>query len=300
MSESGRIDADLIQLARHRDHPASPSPTMTGTTAAATMDCKRPRTRRAREMSRPEQAGWVQGCSASAGMTPRQIAHRIQTPNIEVKQFNPPPTVTAGTGMSPARTAHLPPPFPMKKNRHVFRHRDRHHAAGRQEDFPEAGEDIADAPINVNRIAPEDMLGVRRIDPRHTELRVNRGTAMRRGPRRIQLGGVLRALRQNGHARLFRHAHRPVRPAVRRNATPSGSARWVADAVGWRYERSTAAAEIVGDDWSTEGYTNPFRRRGERPLVGLVIDQRTQGMLTDAARRPARPGTAPLKGKPEG
>jgi Nif-specific regulatory protein len=35
-----------------------------------------------------EQAGWVQAKAARIlGMTPRQIAYRIQTLNIEVKQF---------------------------------------------------------------------------------------------------------------------------------------------------------------------------------------------------------------------
>jgi Nif-specific regulatory protein len=35
-----------------------------------------------------EQAGWVQAKAARLlGMTPRQIAYRIQTLNIEVKQF---------------------------------------------------------------------------------------------------------------------------------------------------------------------------------------------------------------------
>ena len=89
MSESGRIDADLIQLARHRDHPASPSPTMTGTTAAATMDCNDPELgERERVVAALEQAGWVQAKAARLlGMTPRQIAYRIQTLNIEVKQF---------------------------------------------------------------------------------------------------------------------------------------------------------------------------------------------------------------------
>lgn len=41
-------------------------------------------------------------------------------------------------------------------------------------------------------------------------------------------------------------------------------------------------ARIVGDDWSTEGYTfdHSAAAVGGR-FVGLVIDQRTQGMLTD-------------------
>ncbi len=42
-------------------------------------------------------------------------------------------------------------------------------------------------------------------------------------------------------------------------------------------------AEIIGTDWNTEGYT--FTQSAavqDGRFVGLVIDQRTQGMLTDA------------------
>ena len=43
---------------------------------------------RARVVAALEQAGWVQARAARLlGMTPRQIAYRIQTLNIEVKQF---------------------------------------------------------------------------------------------------------------------------------------------------------------------------------------------------------------------
>ena len=41
-----------------------------------------------RDVAALEQAGWVQAKAARLlGMTPRQIAYRIQTLNIEVKQF---------------------------------------------------------------------------------------------------------------------------------------------------------------------------------------------------------------------
>lgn len=43
---------------------------------------------RSRVIAALEQAGWVQAKAARLlGMTPRQIAYRIQTLNIEVKQF---------------------------------------------------------------------------------------------------------------------------------------------------------------------------------------------------------------------
>ena len=43
---------------------------------------------RERVIAALEQAGWVQAKAARLlGMTPRQIAYRIQTLNIEVKQF---------------------------------------------------------------------------------------------------------------------------------------------------------------------------------------------------------------------
>ena len=43
---------------------------------------------RERVIAALEQAGWVQAKAARIlGMTPRQIAYRIQTLNIEVKQF---------------------------------------------------------------------------------------------------------------------------------------------------------------------------------------------------------------------
>ncbi|WIM06998.1 MAG: hypothetical protein OHM77_01905 [Candidatus Nitricoxidivorans perseverans] len=78
MSESGAIDAGLIRIDRQRDTP---------TPVSAAPDIPGP-DERARVVAALEQAGWVQARAARLlGMTPRQIAYRIQTLNIEVKQF---------------------------------------------------------------------------------------------------------------------------------------------------------------------------------------------------------------------
>ena len=65
---------------------ALPSPVAGGST---TVDLADPSLgERERVIAALEQAGWVQAKAARLlGMTPRQIAYRIQTLNIEVKQF---------------------------------------------------------------------------------------------------------------------------------------------------------------------------------------------------------------------
>jgi Nif-specific regulatory protein len=96
MSESGTIEADLIRIDRPRDGAAplpptfAAAPSMQATAvAAAPADLNDPGLdERARVVAALEQAGWVQARAARLlGMTPRQIAYRIQTLNIEVKQF---------------------------------------------------------------------------------------------------------------------------------------------------------------------------------------------------------------------
>jgi Nif-specific regulatory protein len=90
MSPNGTIDADLIRLERGRESPAATA----GATATAIateppfdfVDANLDE--RTRVIAALEQAGWVQAKAARLlGMTPRQIAYRIQTLNIEVKQF---------------------------------------------------------------------------------------------------------------------------------------------------------------------------------------------------------------------
>ncbi|MEW6163858.1 MAG: nif-specific transcriptional activator NifA [Pseudomonadota bacterium] len=97
MSENGAIDAELIRLDRYRQAPA-PSGRSPGETAAVPPALTFPEpgepgeagepTERERVIAALEQAGWVQAKAARLlGMTPRQIAYRIQTLAIEVKQF---------------------------------------------------------------------------------------------------------------------------------------------------------------------------------------------------------------------
>jgi Nif-specific regulatory protein len=96
LSEDGRIDVDLIRFPSARERPgqrvqrnlapAAPSPVFNPT---AEVDIDDPNlSEKERVIAALEQAGWVQAKAARIlGMTPRQIAYRIQTLNIEVKQF---------------------------------------------------------------------------------------------------------------------------------------------------------------------------------------------------------------------
>ncbi len=88
MSPTGTIDTDLIHLDRGRDAPAvSVAPTSGSAPPPVSLDDP-DLDERARVIAALEQAGWVQAKAARLlGMTPRQIAYRIQTLNIEVKQF---------------------------------------------------------------------------------------------------------------------------------------------------------------------------------------------------------------------
>jgi len=100
MSESGEIDVDLIRIDKGRErggrHPAPTTATVTATANASVngtdgRDGIEPggeQSERERVIAALEQAGWVQARAARLlGMTPRQIAYRIQILNIEVKQI---------------------------------------------------------------------------------------------------------------------------------------------------------------------------------------------------------------------
>ncbi len=96
LSEDGRIDVDLIRFPSSRERSASKIPRApTGPApeapppGPAEVDINDPAlSERDRVIAALEQAGWVQAKAARIlGMTPRQIAYRIQTLNIEVKQF---------------------------------------------------------------------------------------------------------------------------------------------------------------------------------------------------------------------
>jgi Nif-specific regulatory protein len=96
LSEDGQIDVDLIRFPSARERRA---PQAQRSAAPATLnplaspnpeaDIDDPNlSEKERVITALEQAGWVQAKAARIlGMTPRQIAYRIQTLNIEVKQF---------------------------------------------------------------------------------------------------------------------------------------------------------------------------------------------------------------------
>ncbi|MEY2632131.1 MAG: hypothetical protein RIR00_785 [Pseudomonadota bacterium] len=95
LSEDGRIDVDLIRFPGSRERsPPRPSTPPSGFSRPEApesdpVDVNDPNlSERERVIAALEQAGWVQAKAARIlGMTPRQIAYRIQTLNIEVKQF---------------------------------------------------------------------------------------------------------------------------------------------------------------------------------------------------------------------
>ncbi|MBL8489562.1 MAG: nif-specific transcriptional activator NifA [Rhodocyclaceae bacterium] len=94
LSEDGGIDTDLIRFPGQRERPAPRPMSRPAEPAAATAvpplpDLDDPDLdERSRVIAALEQAGWVQAKAARLlGMTPRQIAYRIQTLAIEVKQF---------------------------------------------------------------------------------------------------------------------------------------------------------------------------------------------------------------------
>ncbi len=96
LSDDGQIDVDLIRFPSSRERPGMKVPRpvtaavdMPAGANSAPVDVNDPDlSERERVIAALEQAGWVQAKAARIlGMTPRQIAYRIQTLNIEVKQF---------------------------------------------------------------------------------------------------------------------------------------------------------------------------------------------------------------------
>jgi Nif-specific regulatory protein len=100
LSEEGKIDVDLIRFPSARERPtarpprglapaAVNAPNQPGILPGGEVDIDDPNlSEKERVITALEQAGWVQAKAARIlGMTPRQIAYRIQTLNIEVKQF---------------------------------------------------------------------------------------------------------------------------------------------------------------------------------------------------------------------
>jgi Nif-specific regulatory protein len=89
MSESGRIESELIRPDRARESPPLPHGAMPMTAMRPPADVQDPDlSERERVIAALEQAGWVQAKAARLlNMTPRQVAYRILTLGIEVKQF---------------------------------------------------------------------------------------------------------------------------------------------------------------------------------------------------------------------
>jgi Nif-specific regulatory protein len=91
MSESGLIDRDVIMLnqgsmqlssATIQETPTAPAPSMIASIGDTADD------ERQRVINALEQSGWVQAKAARIlGMSPRQIAYRIQTMNIHVRRI---------------------------------------------------------------------------------------------------------------------------------------------------------------------------------------------------------------------
>ena len=99
LSEDGKIDVNLIRFPSSRERtPPRPQRGLAAPAAGQpaplqgqfrSVDIDDPNlSEKERVIAALEQAGWVQAKAARLlGMTPRQIAYRIQTLNIEVKQF---------------------------------------------------------------------------------------------------------------------------------------------------------------------------------------------------------------------
>lgn len=86
MSGNGTIDERAVRLAGIVPTRENPKPTLAPRTVVDLHDPSLDE--RARVMAALEQAGWVQAKAARLlGMTPRQIAYRIQTMKIDVKRF---------------------------------------------------------------------------------------------------------------------------------------------------------------------------------------------------------------------
>jgi Nif-specific regulatory protein len=96
LSEDGQIDVDLIRFPSARERRAPQAQRSAAPAALNLVSSPNPEadiddpnlSEKERVITALEQAGWVQAKAARIlGMTPRQIAYRIQTLNIEVKQF---------------------------------------------------------------------------------------------------------------------------------------------------------------------------------------------------------------------
>jgi len=140
------------------------------------------------------------------------------------------------------------------------------------------GDEIADKPVNVNRIAPADMTAYDVLilgTPSYGIEEIPGKTA-----------GCLEANWEEFLAQVSdadKAAFAGKRIAFFGLGAQERYADRFASSLMRLYEVFKGyGAEIIGDDWSTEGYTYAHSAAavGDK-FVGLVIDQRTQGMFTD-------------------
>jgi Nif-specific regulatory protein len=89
MSEQGIIDRDVIELTGLNVAALASEPLPSTPAKISTIDFNDPDIdERERVIAALEEAGWVQAKAARLlNMTPRQIAYRIQTLNIKMRQF---------------------------------------------------------------------------------------------------------------------------------------------------------------------------------------------------------------------
>ncbi|MBK1721784.1 nif-specific transcriptional activator NifA [Thiocystis violacea] len=89
MSEDGNIDREVIDLTGFSPNSSGPDFVQSSAPPASQVDFNDPNLdERERVIAALEEAGWVQAKAARLlNMTPRQIAYRIQTLNIKMRQF---------------------------------------------------------------------------------------------------------------------------------------------------------------------------------------------------------------------
>ena len=141
--------------------------------------------------------------------------------------------------------------------------------------YARLGEEIADKPINVNRIEPADMLQYDALilgTPSYGVGQIPGASA-----------GCLESNWEEFLAKMPNGDFTGKRVALFGLGAQERYAERFASSLRRLYDKLQAmGAELVGD-WSTEGYA--FEQSAsvvDGRFVGLVIDQRTQGMLTDA------------------
>ncbi|MFC3609277.1 flavodoxin [Stutzerimonas tarimensis] len=138
------------------------------------------------------------------------------------------------------------------------------------------GDELADKPVNVNRITPADMLGYDALILGTPSYGVG------------EIPGKSAGCLEPNWEEFLLQMDNPDFTGKRIAFFGLGAQERYAD----RFASSLMAlykvfqgygADIVGDDWGKEGYTfNHSDSLQNGKFVGLIIDQRTQGMHTEA------------------